>query len=56
MNAKSLLLVLVVLFVGFYMVQDPRGLADTAGAAMAGLWQLMAQFFEATIRFVDELV
>jgi hypothetical protein len=56
MDAKKLLLVLVVVFLGFYMFQDPRGLADLAGQAGSGLWALTTQLFEATIRFLDELL
>jgi hypothetical protein len=56
MNAKKALLVVVVLFLGFYMFRDPSGLADLAGNAAGSGWALTTQLFEATIRFLDELV
>lgn len=55
MDAKKLVLLVVVVFLGFYMFQDPSGLADLAGAAAREGWSLTAQLFEATIRFLNEL-
>jgi hypothetical protein len=56
MNAKKVVLLAVVLFLGFYMFTDPRGLADLASASGSGGWDLTTQFFEATIRFLNELL
>ena len=52
MNTKKLLLVLVVVFVGFWLFTDPNGLADSATAGAASAWGLMTQLFEALISFV----
>jgi hypothetical protein len=49
-------LVVVVVFLGFYMFRDPSGLADLSSSAADEGWSLTTQFFEATIRFLDELV
>jgi hypothetical protein len=49
-------LVVIVLFLGFYLLRDPSGLADVAGEAGSGLWSLTTDLFEATIRFLNELV
>jgi hypothetical protein len=55
MNAKKIVLVVLVLFLGFWMFNDPRGLADMAGSGGSSLWDMTTQLFEATIRFVNEL-
>lgn len=56
MDAKKLVVVgAVLLFVGFWMFTDPRGLAElTKDGAVVG-WDLLAQTFEAIIRFVKAL-
>ena len=56
LDAKKGLLAVVVLFVGFYMFKDPSGLANLAGAAAGQGWALTTQLFEATIRFLNELL
>ena len=55
MNAKKALLVLVVVFLGFWMFTDPRGLADAAQDAAAQTWSLAEQLFSAVIDFVGAL-
>ena len=55
MNVKKVVLLAVVLFLGFYMFTDPRGLADLAEVSGSNGWDLTTQFFEATIRFLNEL-
>ena len=55
MNAKKVVLALVVLFLGFYLINDPRGLAELAGEGGGKGWDLTTQLFEATIRFLNEL-
>ena len=55
MNAKKGVLAVVVLFLGFYMFTDPRGLADLAEVSGSNGWDLTTEFFEATIRFLNEL-
>lgn len=55
MNAKKALLLLVVVFLGFWMFSDPDGLADAATTATATAWSLLLQVFDAVISFVDAL-
>jgi len=55
MNAKKGVLIVLVLFLGFYLINDPRGLADLAGEGGGKAWDLTIQLFEATIRFLNEL-
>lgn len=55
MDAKKAVLALLVVFLGFWMFTDPRGLADAAGAAGSGGWSLLTQVFDALIRFVGAL-
>ena len=54
MNKKALLL-LVVVFLGFWMFTDPNGLADAAGSAAGTTWSLTQDLFRAIIDFVDAL-
>ena len=56
MGAKKGVLAVVVLFIGFYMFQDPKGLADLASTGSSAAWDLTAQLFEATIAFLNELL
>jgi hypothetical protein len=46
---------LIVLFIGYYVLQDPAGAADQAGNAVGGLWSLTTQLFDALIDFFDAL-
>lgn len=55
MDAKKLLLALVVVFIGFWMYTDPRGLADAAGQSGGAAWTLATQLFGAVIDFVRVL-
>lgn len=52
---KKVLLVLVVLFLGFWLMTDPSGLADASGSAAGGLWGATEQLFGALIDFVAEV-
>ena len=56
MDAKKGVLVLLVVFLGFYMFTDPAGLADLAKNGGSEGWDLTTQMFEATIKFLDELL
>lgn len=47
--------VLVVLFLGFWLVQDPNGFAGSAKGAGTALWDLLVKLFDAIIRFVQSL-
>ena len=55
MDAKKALVLLVVVFLGFWMFSDPNGLADAASSAAATSWSLLLQLFDAVINFVDAL-
>jgi hypothetical protein len=55
MNAKKAILALVVVFLGFWMFTDPKGLADAAQDAAAQTWSLAEQLFRAVIDFVGAL-
>ncbi len=47
--------VLLVVFLGFWLVSDPSGLARTASGAGSGAWQLTQSLFAAVITFFGEL-
>lgn len=51
---KAVVVVLVV-FLGFWMVTDPGGLADVARSAGSGGWDLTQDFFSSIITFLGEL-
>ena len=48
-------LVLLVVFLGFWMVSDPRGLAETAQGGGTQVWGLTADLFTSLIAFFREL-
>jgi len=51
-NVKKLLLALAVVFVGFWLFQDPNGLAAAAAVGAENAWGLLTQLFTAVIDFV----
>lgn len=55
MNAKKAILVLVVVFLGFWMFTDPQGLADAARSGAGQTWSLAEQLFTAVIKFFGAL-
>jgi hypothetical protein len=55
MNAKKAVLILVVVFLGFWMFTDPNGLANAARAGAGQTWNLATQLFRAVIDFVGAL-
>jgi hypothetical protein len=55
MNRKKVLLTLLVLFLGFWMFQDPHGFAQTTQSAGSGTWDAMTTVFRGLIRFFGEL-
>lgn len=55
MNAKKLLLGVVVVFLGFWMFTDPNGLAEAARSGGAQIWDLAVQLFQAIIEFLGAL-
>ena len=48
---KKVVIVVVVVFLGFWMFTDPNGLADTAQAAGAETWTITERLFGAVIDF-----
>jgi hypothetical protein len=55
MNAKKAMLAIVIVFLGFWLVTDPRGMADAAQGAGDQTWQLATQLFSAVIDFFGAL-
>lgn len=55
MKAKKLMLVVVVVFLGFWMFTDPNGLAEAFRNGGAKVWDLATQLFSALIRFFGAL-
>jgi hypothetical protein len=52
---KSLVIVLLVLFVGFWMVQSPDELADFAGGGADWVWSMTETVFSGLIDFLGAL-
>lgn len=52
---KKGVVLLVVLFLGFWLVQDPNGFAGSAKGAGSALWDLLVKLFDSIIRFVQSL-
>lgn len=52
---KKLLLVVVVLFLGFWMFTDPHGLAHATKSSAGQTWDLSTQMFTALIKFLRAL-
>lgn len=52
---KKAIIVLVVLFLGFWMFTNPRSLADASQSAGSQTISMTGDFFQAVIRFVGEL-
>lgn len=48
-------LVLLVVFLGFWMVSDPSGLAETAQGGGSQVWSLTTDLFTSLIAFLREL-
>lgn len=52
---KKLVLLLVVLFLGFYLFTQPDGLARAVADGLGELWELLTRLFEALIEFLNAL-
>jgi len=50
---KKGMLVLVVVFIGFYMFTDPSGLAQTTKDGVGALWKALTSLFGALISFIN---
>ena len=46
---------LVILFLGFWLVQDPTGFGDSAKEAVSSLWDLLVKLFDGFIRFFQSI-
>ena len=46
---------LVILFLGFWLVQDPNGFADSAKNTGATIWDLLTKIFDSSISFIKSL-
>ena len=46
---------LVILFLGFWLVQDPSGFADSAKSTGATIWDLLMKIFDSSISFIKSL-
>ena len=54
-EAKKLILVVVVVFVGFWMFTDPTGSPRPHVRGAAQVWDLSTQLFSAVIGFIGAL-
>lgn len=55
MNAKKVVLLLLLLFLGFWMYQNPHSFAVSAKELFAGTWDALTVVFRGLIRFFGEL-
>jgi hypothetical protein len=52
MNAKKLVVLVAVVFLGFWMFSDPSGLATTSKSAATNGWDITTDAFDGVIDFV----
>ena len=52
---RKTVVLLVILFLGFWLVQDPNGFATSAKDATSSIWDLLVKLFDAIISFVKSL-
>ena len=52
---KKGVVLLVILFLGFWLVQDPNGFAQSAKDTVGTLWDLLIQVFDAIISFIKSI-
>ncbi|MFL6023273.1 MAG: hypothetical protein ACJ72O_08030 [Marmoricola sp.] len=52
---KKGVVLLVVVFIGFYMFTDPNGLAQTSRDGGAALWKALTSLFGALIDFINAI-
>lgn len=46
---------LVILFFGFWLVQDPSGFADSLKSTGSTIWDLLMKLFDSSITFIKSL-
>ena len=52
---KKGMVLLVVVFIGYYMFSDPNGLAQTTKDGGAALWKALTSLFGALIDFINAI-
>ncbi len=52
---KKTAVLLVILFLGFWLVQDPNGFAESARQTGTALWDLLTKLFESIISFFKSI-
>jgi len=52
---KKTVVLLLILFLGFWLVQDPNGFAASAKQTGAALWELLSKLFESVISFLHSI-
>jgi hypothetical protein len=52
---KKGVVLLVVLFLGFWLVQDPNGFAASAKQTGTAVWDLLVQLFDGIISFFKSI-
>ena len=52
---KKGVVLLVILFLGFWLVQDPNGFAQSAKDTIGTIWDLLMQVFDAIISFIKSI-
>jgi hypothetical protein len=55
MNAKKLLFWVVIVFLGFWLVTDPNGLADSASSGGGNVADVAEKLFRGVIDFLGAL-
>jgi hypothetical protein len=53
---KKPMVIIVVLFLGFYLMRDPAELARFSENAGVALWKMTSTLFEAIIQFLNALL
>jgi len=52
---KKTVVLLLILFLGFWLVQDPNGFAASAKQTGTAIWDLLVQLFDGIISFFQSL-
>jgi len=52
---KKGVVLLVILFLGFWLVQDPNGFGESAKQTATTIWELLVQLFDGVISFFKSL-
>jgi hypothetical protein len=52
---KKSVVLLVILFLGFWLVQDPNGFAASAKETGTAIWELLVKLFDGIISFFKSI-